>query len=210
MNQLPERRFHPREDIDPRVREAMTAMPREHFLAPELRKLAYVDCPFDIGVGQTNSQPSVVERMLDLLQVQPGQRVLDVGSGSGWTSALLAHLVGADGSVLGVERQPELIDLSRTTLTELGLDRVEIRRAQDGVFGWPQEAPFSRILVSAAPDEVPEGLVEQLDDGGIMVIPVAGIVHRVERRGTEIIDTEHGEARFVPLIAEGVADDGQE
>ncbi|GAA4523313.1 MAG: protein-L-isoaspartate O-methyltransferase family protein [Brachybacterium sp.] len=132
---------------------AMHAVPREHFLPPELRDRAGVDSPLPIGVGQTNSQPSTVLDMLRLLDVREGQHVLDVGAGSGWTTALLAHLVGPSGSVVGVERQVSLLAPARAALAgTVGREdgRAEIREALPGVLGAPADGPFDRILVSAA------------------------------------------------------------
>jgi protein-L-isoaspartate(D-aspartate) O-methyltransferase len=135
--------------------------------------------------------------MLRLLDVRPGQRVLDVGAGSGWTTALLAHLVGPTGSVLGVELEPELVAFGGRNLA--GTDRpwASIRLASPGVLGDPDRAPYDRILVSAEPHDLPEELVDQLADDGVLVIPVAGTMLRVANPGAVV--TEHGHYRFVPL-----------
>ncbi|WP_193103363.1 protein-L-isoaspartate O-methyltransferase [Brachybacterium sp. FME24] len=184
-----------------RVARALGAVPRAPFLPPALRRQAGLDAPVPIGHGQTNSQPFTVATMLGLLDVHPGQRVLDVGAGSGWTTALLAHLVGAEGRVIGVERHEALIGPSRRALTDGGFGEVaEIRLARAGVLGVPQEAPFDRILVSAEARALPPSLVDQLADDGVMVIPVGSEMRRVERRGEDLIDTGHGAFRFVPLV----------
>lgn len=186
-----------------RVEQAMHAVPRTLFLPAAQRSAADIDAPLPIGEGQTNSQPFTVATMLRLLEAQPGDRVLDVGAGSGWTTALLARLVGTDGAVIGVERQKPLIDPARRALEAAGCeDRASIRLTPPGVLGAPDEGPFDRILVSAEARRLPQTLLEQLADAGVMVIPVAGAMHRIERHGAEIRDTEHGGFRFVPLVEE--------
>lgn len=179
------------------VTDAFRAWPREGFLPPSVRSRASFDGPLDIGRGQTNSQPRTVEDMLRLLDVRPGQRVLDVGSGSGWTTALLAHLTGPEGEVIGVEIEPELVEFGRDNLARTGQHWARIEQAHSDVYGWPEEAPYDRILVSAEPRELPEDLVAQLADDGVMVIPVAGTMLRVTNPGRKI--TRHGAYRFVPL-----------
>jgi protein-L-isoaspartate(D-aspartate) O-methyltransferase len=187
-----------------RVRAAMAAQPRERFLPRAQRRRASYDGPLDIGHGQTNSQPRTVRDMLELLDVQPGQRVLDVGSGSGWTTALLADLVGPSGSVLGLERVAELVVTGRANVDAAGMPWARVRVADPGVLGAPDEAPFDRILVSAMARRLPVELVEQLGDDGILVVPAGGRLLRVSRgedasgEGPHV--TEHGHYRFVPLI----------
>lgn len=183
------------------VEQAMHAVPRVMFLPAAQRALADVDEPLPIGEGQTNSQPYTVAMMLRLLDLAQGQAVLDVGAGSGWTTALIARLVGADGRVIGIERREALIGPAREALAASAPQGpAEIRPSEHGVLGAPEDGPFDRILVSAEARRIPQELVGQLIDGGIMVIPVDGIMHRVERRGDGILDTEHGAFRFVPLI----------
>ena len=183
--------------MDDLVRAAFDATPRRDFLPPGERRRASYDGPLAIAAGQTNSQPQTVESMLRLLDVRPGQRVLDVGSGSGWTTALLAHLVGPTGAVLGVELEEELVSFGSANLD--GVDRpwASIRHATPGVLGDPGGAPYDRILVSAEPDELPQALVDQLADDGVLVIPVAGTMLRVTNPGAVV--GEHGRYRFVPL-----------
>ncbi|MGP9539741.1 protein-L-isoaspartate O-methyltransferase family protein [Brachybacterium sp. AOP43-C2-M15] len=193
-------RTHDARDDDP-VARALRAVPREQFLPAEVRDRARLDAPLPIGDGQTNSQPSTVVDMLRLLAVHPGQRVLDLGSGSGWTTALLAHLVGPTGRVLGVERQQSLLDPAREAIARtVPDDRAEIRAALPGVLGLPEDGPFDRILVSAGARRHPPGLVEQLADGGVMVLPVAEQMRRIVRDGEELHESIHGAYRFVPLI----------
>lgn len=188
--------------MEDRVQEAMAAVPRAPFLPSPQRHLAHIDAALPIGWGQTNSQPYTVATMLRLLDVQPGHRVLDLGSGSGWTTALLAHLVGPGGRVLGIERRVELIDPARQAVREVigPAPQVSIRQAAAGVLGAPGDGPFDRILVSAQADTLPRALVEQLARGGVMVIPVATVMRRLERRPEGLQDTAHGAFRFVPLI----------
>ncbi|MEI2746158.1 MAG: methyltransferase domain-containing protein [Ottowia sp.] len=131
---------------------------------------------------------------------RPAMRVLDVGAGSGWTTALLAHLVGPRGQVHGVERVPELVRFGADNLAATGQPWARIVAAESGVFGLPALAPFDRILVSAEADALPQGLLDQLADGGLMVIPVGGTMQRVQRRGADIDVSEHGGYRFVPLL----------
>lgn len=197
------------------VTEAFEAVPRAHFLPAAERRHSASNVPLAIGHGQTNSQPSTVADMLELLEVRRGDRVLDLGSGSGWTTALLAVLVGEEGQVNGVERHRGLVESSQTVIggfeqesarrIEVGLAAVDIHEARSGVLGLPDAAPFDRILVSAGAEEMPVQLVAQLEIGGIMVIPVQGEMLKVTRTGVDVDDiaiTGHGRYRFVPLIRE--------
>ena len=179
------------------VTTAFETWPRDGFLPDRERRRASYDGPLEIGQGQTNSQPRTVAAMLRLLDVRPGHRVLDVGSGSGWTTALLAHLTGPTGVVAGVELEPELVGFGAANLAATGQTWASIRAAVPGVLGLPDEAPWDRILVSAEPRSLPESLVDQLADDGIMVIPVAGTMLRVTNPGATL--TDHGHYRFVPL-----------
>jgi protein-L-isoaspartate(D-aspartate) O-methyltransferase len=182
-----------------RVTAAFAALPREGFLPEGERRRAGHDGPLAIGHGQTNSQPRTVDAMLHLLDVRPRQRVLDVGSGSGWTTALLAHLVGPSGSVVGVEIEPSLVEFGSANLALTDQPWASIRAATPGVLGVPDHAPYDRILVSAEPATLPRQLVDQLADGGRLVIPVRGTMTLVTRDGDEVRETHHGSYRFVPL-----------
>jgi protein-L-isoaspartate(D-aspartate) O-methyltransferase len=182
-----------------RVTAAFEAMPREGFLPRRQRRQSGYDGPLPIGEGQTNSQPRTVADMLRLLEVAAGHRVLDVGSGSGWTTALLAHLVGPDGEVVGVELEPTLVAFGGTNLAATRQPWARIVQATPGVLGVPDHAPYDRILVSAEPATLPQDLVDQLADGGRLVIPVRGTMTLVTRDGDEVRETHHGFYRFVPL-----------
>lgn len=188
------------EEFEPskRVIDAMRAVPRADFLPEKVQHLAHYDGPLPIGHGQTNSQPYTVALMLTLLDVHEGQNILDVGAGSGWTTALLANLVGPAGNVCGVERQAALVDGARGAIASC--PNAQIRRATPGVLGLPDEAPFDRILVSATAAGLPKSLVDQLGEGGVMVIPVGTTMKRVVRRGDATSVTDHGLFQFVPLI----------
>ena len=179
------------------VGAAFDATPRRDFLPRGVRHRASYDGPLAIAAGQTSSQPRTVDDMLRLLDVRPGQRVLDVGSGSGWTTALLAHLVGPTGSVLGVELEPELVAFGSANLARTGRPWASIRAATPGVLGDPDGPAYDRVLVSAMADTIPVTLVDQLTDEGVLVLPAAGVMLRVTNPGAVV--TEHGHYRFVPL-----------
>jgi len=147
---------------------AMRAVPRHEFLPPDRQRDAYVDFPVPIGHGATISQPYIVALMTELARPRPGMRVLEIGTGSGYQAAVLAH-IGCE--VWTIDIEPELADAARERLTRLGYARVAVRTG-DGRLGWPEAAPFDAILVTAAAEEVPPDLVAQLAPGGRLVIPV--------------------------------------
>ncbi len=182
-----------------RIEEAFAAMPRTGFLPAGQRRVARVDEALPIGWRQTSSQPTTVRAMLRLLDVQPGQRVLDVGSGSAWTTALLTWLVGPTGEVVGVEIVPQLVAFGRDNLARAGVS-ARIEQATEGVLGLPDEPPFDRVLVSAEATRLPTVLLDQLVVGGVLVVPVAGWMHEVHRRDGHPVDVRHGPYAFVPLI----------
>jgi protein-L-isoaspartate(D-aspartate) O-methyltransferase len=196
--QMIERQLTARDIRDARVLEAMRIVPR-HLFVPELqRPMAYGDFPLPIGHGQTISQPYIVAFMTQGLDVKPEHRVLEIGTGSGYQAAVLSVLVK---EVYTIEIVEPLAERARGTLKELGYANVHVR-AGNGYLGWPEHAPFDRIMVTAAPDEVPKALVEQLKVGGIMAIPVGTDLQelRILRRtesGLKTLDTLP--VRFVPM-----------
>lgn len=153
---------------DPRVLEAMHAVPRHAFVPEEAARFAYRDRPLPIGQGQTISQPYIVAAMTELARVGPGDKVLEVGTGSGYQAAIL-HALGA--TVLSIEIVKDLAESAKARLARLGYKRVTVRHG-DGYAGWPEHAPFDAILVTAAPPHIPEPLKQQLKVGGRMVVPV--------------------------------------
>ena len=192
-----ERQIAARGVRDPRVLAAMAAVPRHLFVPERLRDEAYADHPLPIGHDVTISQPYIVALMTELAQVDPGDRALDVGTGSGYQAAVLAAL-GA--RVSSVEIIEPLATKARERLAKLGYD-VEVRHG-DGWAGWPERAPFDVIIVAAAPREVPPALVEQLAEGGRLVIPVGGAEQELQvltRRGGSISRRTEIPVRFVPM-----------
>ncbi|HET7328899.1 MAG TPA: protein-L-isoaspartate O-methyltransferase [Nocardioidaceae bacterium] len=185
-----------RSDLD----AAFAAIRREDFLTEPERGYAADDRALPIGHGQTNSQPTTVRHLLSLLDAGHGDRVLDVGSGSGWTTALLGQLVGPQGSVHGTELVPELVEWSRGNLSAYDLPWISVEPAVPGELGLPARAPFDRILVSAETGDLPQQLVDQLAGGGRMVIPVGGqlLVASRDDRG-ELTQRRVGHYSFVPL-----------
>ena len=190
---------------DPAVIAALRAVPRHAFVPTEYLDLAYADHPLPIGYGQTISQPSLVAHMTELLEVEPADRVLEIGTGSGYQAAALAELTD---EVHSIEIVPQLAGIARAVLDELGYeDEVDIRRA-DGYFGWEEAAPFHAIIVTAAPDHLPRPLVNQLHpDGGRMVIPIGPVgdvqvLWLVTRDGDDVAMERLLDVRFVPFTRE--------
>ena len=186
---------------DPRVLQAMRRVPRHLFVPVEYQDLAYVNSPLSIGYNQTISQPFIVAHMTELLQLKPEYRVLEIGTGSGYQAAVLAELCN---HVYTIEIVEPLGRQAEKLLKELGYDQVQVRIG-DGYKGWPEAAPFDRILVTCAPEKIPQPLLDQLAPGGRMVIPVGrqlGTQYLVEvtkdRKG-HISQTKHTPVRFVPM-----------
>ncbi|MGL5700740.1 MAG: protein-L-isoaspartate(D-aspartate) O-methyltransferase [Kluyvera sp.] len=184
---------------DERVLDAMAQVPRDKFIDEAFEHNAWENVALPIGQGQTISQPYMVARMTELLELTPDSRVLEIGTGSGYQTAILAHLVH---HVCSVERIKSLQWHARRRLKQLDLHNVSTRHG-DGWQGWQARAPFDAIIVTAAPLEIPVALMSQLDEGGILVLPVGDdqqYLKRVHRRGGEfIIDTVEA-VRFVPLV----------
>lgn len=184
----------------PHIIKAFYGVDRKDFVLPEYSDESYGDYPLPIGEEQTISQPSTVAFMLELLQPREGETVLDVGAGSGWTTALLAEIVGERGFVYGVELVPELVRLGRDNLAIYGFDNAEIYQASPNILGLPDKAPFDKILVSAAGDDLPDELIDQLKIGGRMVIPVAESIIKVDKlKEDEINEQRYPGFAFVPL-----------
>jgi protein-L-isoaspartate(D-aspartate) O-methyltransferase len=189
---------------DPHLLAAMGLVPREAFIEPGLQAHAYKDGPLPIGEGQTISQPYVVALMIEAAEIKPGDRVLEIGGGSGYAAAVMSRIAAR---VYTIERHASLGEGARRRLTELGHDNVEVRIG-DGTLGWPEAAPFDAILVAAGSPEVPEALRRQLAIGGRLVIPVGAqereqVLLKVTRLGDdEFAEEDLGGVRFVPLIGE--------
>lgn len=182
------------------IDEAFSKVERKEFLPEDLQAQAGFDAPVPIGFGQTNSQPTTVKRMLEWLDPQEGDKVLDVGSGSGWTTALLAYLVGPKGKVYAVEKIPELVEFGRGNCRRTGVKNARFYTA-GRVFGLPKFAPYDRILVSASAGKMPEELIEQLEVGGVMVIPILNSIFVLAKTGPDTFETvEKPGFVFVPLV----------
>lgn len=183
------------------VLRAFQKIDRKDFVPETLWDEAYGNYPLLIGYDQTISQPYTVAFMMDLLEPKPNEKILDVGSGSGWTTALLSAAVGDRGRAFGVEIIPDLVALGQKNLIKYNFPNASIQKAESGVLGLPNEAPFDKILVSAAGRELPTNLLKQLKTGGTLVMPIDNYITRVKKVSTDRVETEKflGFA-FVPLI----------
>ncbi len=185
---------------DPRVLAAMRRVPRHLFVEEALRDRAYGDHPLPIGDGQTISQPFMVGKMTELLRLGGAEKVLEIGTGSGYQAAVLGELCAR---VCTIERIPRLAKRARELLELLGYSNVWVRVA-NGTLGWPDEAPFDRILVTAGGPNVPPPLFEQLVEGGVLVMPVGEamtqVLQVIEKRDGEMRTTEHSGCVFVKLV----------
>jgi protein-L-isoaspartate(D-aspartate) O-methyltransferase len=200
-----------RQVLDRRVVDAMRRVPRHLFVPSGGRASAYEDRPVAIGHGQTISQPYIVAFMTELLELRGAERVLEVGTGSGYQTAILSEL---SAEVYSVERIGALAERARATLVDLGCRNVRIRLG-DGSLGWPEEAPFDRILVTAAAPSIPPALRDQLADNGVLVVPVGDLKGTQElvvarKTGATVSVRESIGCRFVPLLGRGgFPDSGQ-
>jgi len=187
---------------DARVLGAITKVPREEFVPPESRAASYEDGPLPIGHGQTISQPYIVAFMTEQLRLKPSDRVLEIGTGSGYQAAILAELVS---EIYSVEIVEPLARAAEATLQRLGYKNVHVKIG-DGYKGWPEKAPFDAIIVTCAPDKVPQPLTDQLKDGGRMVIPVgerfAQELYLLEKKNGQLKESVTLPVRFVPMAGE--------
>ncbi len=179
--------------------DALSSIDRINFVRPEELNRAYMDNPLSIGYDQTISQPYTVIFMLELLQAEKGNKVLDIGSGSGWTTALLAHIVQKEGSVLGMEKVSDLVKFGKNNIEKYNFTNAKIVQSEEEL-GKPEEQ-FDRVLVSAAARKVPDELVDQLKIGGRMVIPVQSSIYKVDKISKEQVEKDENYGfSFVPLI----------
>jgi len=189
---------------DPDVLRAMRTVPRHEFVPEDSQNLSYIDSPLPIGYGQTISQPYIVAWMTELLALERGEKVLEIGTGSGYQAAVLAELGGIE--VYTIEIVPELAESAASRLSRLGYEGV-VSQSGDGYFGWTDYAPFNAIIVTAAPDHLPPFLVEQLTDDGRLVIPIGppGSIQTMWKfvlEGGELKGYNLGAVRFVPFTGE--------
>jgi len=190
---------------DPAVLSAMAEVPREAFLPETIAEWAYEDSPLPIGEGQTISQPYIVAIMTQLLEIEPGDRVLEIGTGSGYAAAILSRIAN---SVDTIERHASLAESARAVFRRLGYDNIQVHEG-DGSLGWPFNAPYDAIVVTAAAPKVPAALEQQLAVGGRLVIPVGSRqvqeLLRIRRTGEDTFEQEKRlSVRFVPLVGTGV------
>jgi protein-L-isoaspartate(D-aspartate) O-methyltransferase len=197
---------------DEDVIRAFSAVPRHQFVPQEYLDMAYEDQALPIGYGQTISQPSLVAHMTEILELKPGQKVLEIGTGSGYQAAILAELGFVD--VYTIEIVPELAENASNLLRALGYSNVTVKQA-DGYSGWEEYAPFDAIIVTAAPDHLPPPLVEQLAENGRLVIPIGPpgwyqTLWKFIKQDNELIGYNMGGVRFVPFTGEGIQSGAQD
>ena len=202
--QMVRRQMEARGIFDPLILDAFREVPREEFVDEEQRQWAYDDHPLPIEAGQTISQPYIVALMIEAAEIRPGDKVLEVGAGSGYAAAVMSRIAR---EVIGIERQHDLVEVARERLQRLGYDNVKIVEG-DGTLGCPGEAPFDAILAAASGSHVPTPFVDQLAPGGRLVMPIGdpGWVQelvKVTRRPDGMTERKNlGGVRFVPLIGE--------
>jgi len=204
-----ERQLRRRGITEQPILDAFRAVPREAFVGPEYAHLAYGDHPLPIAAGQTISQPYIVALMIEAAGIKHGDKVLEVGSGSGYAAAVIGRIAA---KVVGIERQLELVEVARERLQRLGYDNVEIVEG-DGTRGWAKEAPYDSILAAASGSHIPAPLVDQLKIGGSIVMPIGSpgwaqkLVKATKREDGTLEQSDLSDVRFVPLIgAEGWSD----
>jgi protein-L-isoaspartate(D-aspartate) O-methyltransferase len=201
--QMVEEQLAGRDITDRRVLEAMGKVPRHLFVPPAVRSQAYADYPLPIGEGQTISQPYIVALMTQSLGLKGAEKVLEVGTGSGYQAAVLAELAAR---VFTIEINPVLAERAAHTLEELGYRNVRVKSG-DGFFGWPEEAPFDAIIVTAAPEKVPPALFEQLKEGGRLIIPLGRanylqVLTLITKKKGKPLSRDVLDVRFVPMTGE--------
>jgi protein-L-isoaspartate(D-aspartate) O-methyltransferase len=202
--EMVERQLKRRGISEQRILDAFTTVPREAFISAEYAHLAYGDHPLPIEAGQTISQPYIVALMIEAAEIEPGDKVLEVGSGSGYAAAVISRIAG---EVVGIERQRDLVEVARERLERLGYSNVRIVEG-DGTRGCPAEAPFDAILAAASGSHIPAPLVDQLKPGGTIVMPVGSpgwvqkLVKATKRDDGTLQQADLGGVRFVPLIGE--------
>ena len=200
-NDMVERQLIPREIRSPVVLDAMRSVPRHLFVPESFQSSAYYDSPLPIGSEQTISQPYIVAFMTEMLDLSPGMKVLEIGTGSGYQAAVLAY-IGCE--VYTIERLKEHADRARHMLTGSGYDQVTVIHG-NGYLGLPEEAPFDAVIITAAPDSIPPALIGQLKDGGRMIVPVGGVydvqsLKLIIKNGENCIVNDLLPVRFVPMV----------
>ena len=187
---------------DKKVIEAFKKIPREKFIKEEHLEEAYGDYPLSIGHGQTISQPTTVMVMTESLELKEGQKVLEIGAGSGYQAAIIAKIVGAEGKVISTEILPEIAEFAQENISKLKIKNVKIVK-HDGSKGYAKEAPYDRIIITAACPKIPKPLVKQLKENGIIVAPVGNLIEQVmvkaRKKANKLVEEKIGEFRFVPL-----------
>jgi len=187
---------------DKKILEAFKKIPREKFIKKEQGEEAYGDYPLPIGGGQTISQPTTVMLMTQALELKPGDKVLEVGTGSGYQAAIISRIIGKSGKLVSTEIVPELAESARQNIEKIGLKNVEIVH-HDGSKGYINESPYDKIIVTAACPRIPKPLVSQLRENGIIVAPVGSLNEQVmvkaRKKGSRLIEENLGDFMFVPL-----------
>lgn len=206
--EMVEQQIEARGVSDPQVLEAMRSVPRHRFVPADQVSAAYADHPLPIGYGQTISQPYIVALMTENLGIEAGDKILEIGTGSGYQAAVLAEITD---QVYTVEIIPQLAERAAKTLQETGYTTVETLSA-DGYYGWEEHAPYDAIIVTAAPDHVPRPLIQQLKDGGRLVVPVGPpggyqTLWQITKRGDQLQTKNLGGVRFVPFTGAGTSGD---
>jgi len=185
----------------PSIIRALKRVDRKDFIPEEYKREAYGDYPIPIGFGQTIPQPHTIIFMIEHLQPEAGDKILEVGSGSGWAASILGNVVGRKGHVYGVEIVPELVVVGKQNVAKYSRGNVEIHQAADNILGMPEHAPYDKILVSASGHSLPEELVEQLKVGGRMIIPIGDTICKITRTTQTTTDIKKYKGFvFVPLI----------